>query len=143
MLIGEIMTKDFITIRPDASLKDLGTLFKEKKINGLPVVDEKDALVGVVTMTDMLKILDSIYTWRVLKLRADGHIDLSSWHQEEKLKSIVKNIMTKEVYTLNEQSTIEDLMRLVFTKNIHTIPVLREGKLIGVVEMRDLVYACF
>ena len=34
-------------------------------------------------------------------------------------------------------------MRLVFTKNIHTIPVLREGKLIGVVEMRDLVYACF
>ena len=144
MLIGDIMAKDFQTIRPEATLKELGTMFKEQRINGLPVVDqERGELVGVVTMNDMLKILNSIYTWRILKLRANGHIDLSSWHQEEKLKSIVKNIMTKEVYTLVEQSTIDDLMRMVFTKNIHTIPVVRDGKLVGVVDMRDLVYACF
>ncbi|MGE5197748.1 MAG: CBS domain-containing protein [Deltaproteobacteria bacterium] len=143
MVVGDIMTRNVITISPDASLKELGLLFKEKRISGIPIVNDDGNLVGIVTISDMLRVLNTIYTWRVLKFRADGKLDLSSWHEEEKLKSKVQDIMTKEVVTLSEQATVDDLMRMVFTKNIHTIPIIKEGKLTGIIGMRDLVYACF
>ena len=57
MKVKEIMAKNVITISPKASLKELAILIKEHRINGVPVVDEEGALVGVVTMTDILKIL--------------------------------------------------------------------------------------
>jgi len=142
MLISEIMTKDVVTISPDASLKELGSVFKEKRISGIPVVGEYGNIVGIVTLTDMLRILSRIYEWGELRERTAG-LNLSKKRQEEKLKSKVRDVMTKEVFTVAKNETVEYVVGVMLTKNIHTFPVIEEGKLIGVVGKRDLIYACF
>lgn len=142
MFVKEIMTKNVITVSPEASLKEVGVIFKEKRISGVPVIDKNNTIVGIVTLTDMLRILDQIYIWKELEKLVPG-CKLSEMEQEEKAKAKVRDIMTKEVYTINEQGTIDDLMKLMFTKKIHSIPVTREGKLVGIVGKRDIIYACF
>jgi len=71
MLVKEIMTREVITVSPDDSLKNVGEILKEKRISGLPVVkDEK--IVGIITLTDMLKVLERIYKWKELEKREPG-----------------------------------------------------------------------
>jgi len=56
---------------------------------------------------------------------------------------LVKEIMTKDVFTISEDKTIDDVMRIMFGKVVHTIPVTKDGKLVGIIGKRDLVSACF
>jgi len=142
MLIKEIMTKNVVTVLPDASLKEIGKIFKEKRISGVPVVDDDGAIVGIVTLTDLLRVLDQAYKWKEFEKRVPG-LRVSEIREEEKSQAKVRDIMTKDTSTINEDSTIDDLMRIMFTKGIHTIPVIKDGKLVGIVGKRDLIDACF
>jgi len=142
MFVKEIMTKEVITVSPDASLKEIGEILKEKRISGIPVVDENGNVVGIVTLTDLLRILDQIYKWKEMEKRVAG-LKLSEMREEEKSKAKVRDIMTKDVFTISEDGTIDDVMRMMFGKGIHTIPVIKDGKLVGIMGKRDLVDACF
>ena len=142
MFVKEIMTKEVITISPDASLKEIGEILKEKRISGIPVVDGNGNVVGIVTLTDLLRILDQIYKWKEMEKRVAG-LKLSEMREEEKSKAKVRDIMTKDVFTISEDGTIDDVMRMMFGKGIHTIPVIKDGKLVGIMGKRDLIDACF
>lgn len=142
MFVKEIMTKEVITVSPDASLKEIGEILKEKRISGIPVVDENGNVVGIVTLTDLLRILDQIYKWKEMEKRVAG-LKLSEMREEEKSKAKVRDIMTKDVFTISEDGTIDDVMRMMFGKGIHTIPVIKDGKLVGIMGKRDLIDACF
>ena len=142
MLVKDIMTKNVYTVLPQDSLKKASDILKEKKISGIPVVDENGVVVGIITITDLLKILGQIYEWKELE-KKESEVDLSHTYEEQKEKGKVEDIMTKEVVTLEEDDTIDDVMSLMFERKIHTIPIIKEGKLIGVVGKRDLIHACF
>jgi predicted transcriptional regulator len=141
VLLKEMMTKDVITISPDASLKEAGQMLKTKRISGLPVV-ENGNIVGVITITDMMKIIEEIYRWHEIEKTSTG-LNLSDLVGKERLNSKVRNIMTKNVYTLDEDKKIEDVMHLMFGKKIHTIPITKDNKLVGIIGKRDVTYACF
>jgi CBS domain-containing protein len=142
VLIKEIMTKNVITVSPDASLKEIGKIFKEKRISGAPVVDDDGTIRGIVTVTDLLRVLDQVYKWKEFEKIVPG-LKVSQTREEEKTKAKVRDIMTKDTSTISEDNTIEDLMRIMFTKGIHTIPVIKDGKLVGIVGKRDLINTCF
>ena len=142
MLVRELMTKDVITVTPDDTLKDVGKILKEKRISGIPVVDAERNVVGVITLTDMLRILNQIYHWKEMELFYPG-VKLSEMFEDEKCKAQVRDVMTKVVSTLEEDRPVEDLMRLFFHRKVHTIPITKNGKLSGIAGKRDLVYACF
>jgi len=142
MFVKEIMTGAVASVLPDASLKAVGKILKEKRISGLPVVDKDFNILGIVTLTDMLKILDQIYRERVEKKERPGS-KLIEMYAEEKLNAKVSDIMTKNVFTLEENNTMEDVMGLMFTKGVHTIPIVKNGKVIGIIGKRDLVDTCF
>jgi len=142
MMIKDIMTKSVITVSPEASLKEVGVILKEKRISGVPVVEDDGSIVGIVTVDDILKILEEIYQWQELERKATG-MNLSDLVGKERLNTKVRTIMTKNVYTLDENKALNDVMNLMFTKKIHTIPITKDNKLAGVIGKRDLVYACF
>jgi len=142
MFVKEIMTREVITVLPDDSLKKLGEIFKEKRISGIPVADKHRNILGIVTLNDMLRVLNQIYIWREMGKKVP-EIRLSEMFTEEKLKAKVRDVMTKDVIAMGEDATLDDLMALMFTKKIHTIPVIKDAKLVGVVGKRDLIYACF
>ena len=138
MLLREIMTKDVISISHEATLKEAGEVFKQKRISGLPVVNENEEIVGVVTITDMLKILGQIYKLKESEKKSQADIMLSEMYEGEKQKAQVKDLMTREVHVLKEESSIEEVMRLMFQKNVHTIPITdAEGHIVGIIGRRD------
>lgn len=143
MFVKEIMTeRSVISVLPNTSLKEVGKILKEKRISGLPVVDKNFNILGIVTLTDMLKILNQIYRERVEK-KETPESKPSEIYKQEKLNATVSDIMTKNVFTLEENNTIEDVMELMFTKGVHTIPIVKNGKVIGIIGKRDLVDTCF
>jgi predicted transcriptional regulator len=142
MLVKELMTKHVYTVTPDTSLKEVGKMLKEKKISGVPVINDDGVLVGIVTLTDMLRILSRIYEWKQME-KEESQRDLSVMFEDEKSNAKVKDIMTKDIVTLSEDDTIDDIMKLMFENKIHTIPVTKDNKLIGIIGKRDLIYTCF
>lgn len=142
MTVKELMTRDVITVSPDASLKDVAKIFIEKRISGVPVITEGGQVVGIITLTDMLNILSCIYEWKELE-RGDAQPKLSEMSEQEKKKAKVKDVMTNNVFVLEENDSIDDVMRMMFENKVHSLPVTREGKIVGIVGKRDLVLACF
>jgi len=142
MLIREIMAKNVITVSPDTSLREAGKILKEKRISGIPVIERDGRLVGVITITDILKIIKEIYQWQQIEKSSTG-LKISDLIETESLNKKVSDVMTKSVFTLEAGRDVNDLMRLVFTKNIHTIPITENGSLVGVVGKHDLIGSCF
>lgn len=142
MLAKDIMTKDVITVSPDSMLKDVGKILREKRISGIPVVEASGKIAGVVTVNDILRILEEIFQWQDIEKKATG-LNLSDLVGKERLNVKVRDIMTKNVYALDENKDIGEAMRLMFTKKIHTIPITKDGLLVGVIGKRDIVYNCF
>ncbi|MDD5431649.1 MAG: CBS domain-containing protein [Candidatus Omnitrophica bacterium] len=142
MLVKNLMTSNVITITPDSSIKEVGRILKEKRISGIPVVDNDGELVGIITLTDLFKILGQIYHWRKVESVAP-ELRISEMFEKEKEEAKVASYMTKAVFTVEEEEPIEAVMDLMFERNVHTIPVTRKGKLVGVIGQRDLIYSCF
>lgn len=142
MLIKDIMTKDVITVSPDASLKEIGSIFREKRINGIPVVDRESNVIGIVTVDDILRVFEEILQWQQMERKSTG-LNLSDLVGKERLNTRAGSIMTKSVFTLDENKRVEDVMQLMFSKKIHTIPITRDNKLVGIIGKHDLVSSCF
>lgn len=142
MLLKDMMTRNVITVSPNSSLREVGQMLKEKKISGMPVIETDGSIVGIITVTDILKILKEIYQWQEIERKTVG-LSVSELLGKESLNKKVKDVMTKNVFTLDENKTVKDLMQLMFTKNAHTIPITRDGRPVGIIGKRDLVYSCF
>lgn len=142
MLVKEIMSTNVITVSPETSLKELGQLIKDKKISGVPVVDESESLIGVITITDLLRLLNQIYQWKKLEKGEDGP-SLRQMLEQEKTNAKVKDLMTKSILALSEDDTLDEVMKKMFDNKIHTLPVISDGKIVGVIGKKDLIKACF
>lgn len=142
MLIKEIMTKEVVTVEPETSLKDLVEVFKKNRFRGVPVVTQKGLLVGVITLTDVLRLLRDINYWgKVEKLAPE--IAVRQAFIREKESATVGEKMTRSIMTVSENDTVDYLVDLMTSRNIHTIPVVKDGILVGVVGATDIVYASF
>lgn len=142
MLVKELMTKDVITVSPQTTLKEVGKIFKEKRISGVPVVDDTGNIVGIVTVTDILTIIRQIYQWQEVQRRTEG-LNISEFVGSEWLNKKVSQVMKGNVYTLDENKNIHEVMELMFKHEIHTIPIMKDDKLVGIIGKRDLVFASF
>jgi len=142
MLVKEIMTKEVVTVRPEAPLKELAGIIKKHQINGMPVVSEDGTLVGIITMTDLLKILKDINYWDSIEKIKPG-IGVKEAFMREKEKATVAKKMTTHVTTVSENDSIEHVVDLMCKHNIHTIPVVKDGKLVGIVGATDIVSVSF
>jgi len=147
MLVKDIMSTTVALLAPEATIEELGKLLKEKRISGVPVVDSSGVVVGVVTMTDLLRLVGEYFSW----YQTDCAYSLTGWEKEKRLKVLrdnfvtdvykkpISEIMNDMVIGLKEDDSIEEAMKLMFVNNIHTLPVLRDGKLIGIVGKHDLL----
>ena len=142
MLASDLMTKEVIFVRPDAKLKDVARLFKQHRINGVPVVDEQGAVIGVITMTDMLKMLREIQYLKQMEERLPQKVEMKECLIEEKNTATVAMKMTKPVWKVEHDMDIDYVLDLMCNQNIHTIPVIKDGKLVGVIGGTDIVDAC-
>lgn len=142
MLIKDLMTRDVITVSPGTPLKEVGRLLKEKRISGIPVLDDAGKIVGIVTITDILMIIRAVYDFQENRRNATG-LSVNELVGTALLNKKVSEVMKRDVCTLDEDKSLHDVMKLMFTEKIHTIPITKDGKLVGVIGKRDLVLFAF
>jgi CBS domain-containing protein len=137
------MTKDIITVSPDTEVVKAAKILLEKRINGLPVVDESGKLVGILCQSDLIAQQKSIPIPSLFTL-LDGFMPLTIMKridkEVEKIAAItVEQAMTPKPVTVDPDADIEEVARLMVDKNYHTIPVLDGGKVVGIVGKEDIL----
>jgi acetoin utilization protein AcuB len=126
MLVGKRMTKSVITIPPDMTVVDALNLMKREHIRRMPVVQD-GKLVGIVSDKDLLNASPSHVT------------TLSVWEMNFLMSKItVKEVMTRQVLTVSEDTTIEEAAKIMADRKIGGLPVTRNGDIVGIITETDL-----
>jgi CBS domain-containing protein len=141
---GDLMTRDVAVAHPEDSLLKAVKLMAQRRISGMPVVDDANNVVGVITEGDLMRWHEG-YTekqTRWLEILSEG-TDLAPAFLEaiQDQHRKVKMVMSTGATTVTEDMPARDIARLMFAKNIKRVPVLRDGKLVGIVARSDLVRA--
>ena len=141
--VKDIMTKDVITVSPEMGITHAAELLLEKGFNGVPVVDGTGKLVGVLCQSDLIAQqkkfpVPSLFTF------LDGLISLTSAKQLEKeiqkmTAMTVAEAMTPNPVTVGPEASIEEAGTIMVDRNFHTLPVVDEGKLVGIVGKEDVL----
>jgi CBS-domain-containing membrane protein len=138
----DIMTRDVITVKPDTTLEELARILIRYQITGAPVVDDNGNLKGIVTENDLISKNSRLHIPTLLRL-FDAFIPLGTSRLEIEIKKMaaytVDDICTKEVITVDSETSVEDIATIMTEKKIHLLPVLKDGRLIGIIGKKDLV----
>ena len=143
MKISDIMSTDVITVQPDTKISQAASQLLGNHINGLPVVDQDNNLVGIICQSDLIVQQKKLPVPTVFTL-LDGLIPLTSMsHLEKEVQKMaattVDQAMTPNPTAVSPDMDLEDVADLMVKKNFHTIPVVQDGKLVGVVGKEDVL----
>lgn len=141
--VKHIMTVDVVSVSPSASVGRVARLMHEKAISGLPVVDIDKKVVGLVTDLDLIVLNTRIEAPHFLPL-LDGRVPLETpTHFKKRIQhaagTTAKDLMTEEVLTVGPEQDVETLAALMVKERVNPIPVVEDGRLIGVVSRADVV----
>jgi CBS domain-containing protein len=141
--VKDIMTKDVITVSPEMEVAQAARLLLEKGFNGVPVVDETGKLVGLLCQSDLVAQQKKFPIPSLFTLM-DGVISFTSMkHIEKEVQKItamtVADAMTPDPTTVGPETSIEELGSIMVDKNFHTLPVVDEGELVGIVGKEDVL----
>ncbi len=120
--LEKLMSRPVITINGNARAAKAARMMEENKIAALPVVADDKNLVGIVTSTDMFRLLIEEFP----SLRE---------------MILVSDYMSRDVQTIHPATTLLDAQRLMAVKNIRALPVVQEGLLVGIITRTDLLSA--
>lgn len=139
----DIMTPEPLTLSPDTDIRTAATLLLDKKINGAPVVDAKGKLVGVLCQSDLVAQQKQVTLPSIFAM-LDGFIALSSRDDfERELQKIaatnVSQAMTKDPKTVSPQTPLDEIATVMVNEKLFTLPVVADGKLVGVVGKEDIL----
>ena len=129
MLVKDRMSNEVLTVKPDTTIPDALALMEKKGIRRLPVVD-KDHLVGMVTLLDLVRASPSPAT------------SLSIWELNYLIAKLpVKDIMAKDVYSVSPNEPVDDAAALMKEHRIGGLPVVDNGKVVGIITETDIFSA--
>ena len=141
----DVMTTEVISLGPDTSVQALAALLSERGISGVPVVDADNRVVGIVSEGDLLHRVET-GTERRKEERAGRRRSwwLDSIVSDRELARdyvrshgrTVRDIMTRDVVSVSDTTELADIANLLETKKIKRVPVVREGKLVGIVSQQ-------
>ena len=143
MIVKDIMNQSVKTAKSDTLIKDIASVMCLNKISGVPVVDDDNALVGVLSEKDILKVMFPDVT----QVMADG-VKPNFESMEADYKSIlnkkVGDLMTKTVASVTPEMPLLKAASMMCLKNIRRIPVAdNDNKLVGIISIGDVHKAIF
>jgi CBS domain-containing protein len=141
MRVKDIMNSQVITISPSATVGQAAQTMLERNVSCLPVVEADGRLVGILTHTDFglhpqyLPLAGRLYTL------------LGRWASPKTLEEVaqglrsvpVRDVMENTVVTVTEDTTLADATELMLRHRVHRLPVVRDGRVVGIVSRHDLL----
>ncbi len=123
MIAKELMRRHVFSVREGMSLDEVCDLFQQEHIHGAPVVDEQGTLVGFVSLEDIL------------------YGSMGGGDEEGSDGLRVRDVMTAPPVYANEETSVNELCRIMWRLRLHHVPIVRDGKVTGIVSALDLCRA--
>jgi CBS-domain-containing membrane protein len=144
MRARDVMARTVVTVTPETTVEEAAQLMINHRISGIPVVDGDRGLVGIVTEGDLLRRAE---TGTERRPRGSGWFSLKSRLAAEYVKTHAKrvgDVMTPDVFTVDELTSLADIADLLESKQIKRVPVIHDGRVAGIVSRADLlkIVAC-
>ncbi|MBM3244491.1 MAG: CBS domain-containing protein [Candidatus Omnitrophica bacterium] len=144
MKVKEIMIKDVFTLSPGMNAKEALDLLAEKKISGLPVVDENKKLVGMFTEKEVLARILPTYVEAVGKFIYEENPKAVKQKVISFASFTVEQIMRKNVVTVNEDATLCEVAHVILTQKARRLPVVnKDSGMVGIVLRGDVIKHLF
>jgi CBS domain-containing protein len=146
----DVMTTNVVTVSPDTPVQEVAKILSERSISGVPVVDTGNRLVGIVSEGDLLHRVETGTERRPDRRtgrRRSWWLDTIGSNEElarDYVKShgrTAKDVMTSEVTSVSDTTDLADIANLLETKRIKRVPVIKDGRLVGIVSRANLVRA--
>lgn len=139
----DIMTKKVITVYPETEIMQAAKLLLDNHINGLPVVDKEGRVQGMICQSDLIAQQKKIpipsfflLLGGVIPMPSQQNID----KEVQKMAAIkVREAMTPDPLTVSPEASLEDIATLMVKSQIHTLPVLDQDKLVGIIGKEDIL----
>jgi CBS domain-containing protein len=139
--VRDVMTRSVVSVSPETPLKDAARLLVEQRISGLPVVD-RGRVVGVLSEADFLvkaQGVDAIPHRPLARILGESR---DSTAQQTKLAAVTAGgAMTSPAVTISPDRRIADAAALMTARHINRLPVVEDGRLVGIVTRADLLRA--
>jgi len=141
--VKDVMTANVVTISSDTEITQAAKILLENGINGVPVLDAEGKLVGILCQSDLVAQQKAFPVPSVFTLM-DGFMPLTSIKRLEKeIEKIaavtVADAMTPDPVTVGPETTIEEVASMMVDKNFHTLPVMEDDALVGIVGKEDVI----
>lgn len=130
MLVREAMTSPVVTVPPSATVRQAIRLLHEHDITAMPVVDDSGAMVGIVSDMDLLRG----------EFQADPRaFALPVAGPDEPPPRLVSDVMIRDVRTAQPTTDVAELAEMMLRTHIKSVPVLDDGRIVGMISRRDLI----
>ncbi len=139
LTVADIVNRDVITIKADATLRNAADLFFQHKISGLPVVGEGLVLLGEITDVDLLKFAMPNYQSLLANLAELPEAEPMEELLRNEEKIIVKKVMTSPMASVEPESSIAEVVALMLFKGARRVAVVDDGRLVGIISVRDII----
>ena len=140
---SEIMTREVITVSPETSVQQLAQIFSANRISGAPVVDSEGNLLGIVTESDLIDQNKKVHIPTVISILDSFFFLENPEKMEQEMRkmagSTVADIFTSPPVIVSEDTPIDEIATIMSEKNIHTLPVVTDGQLKGVIGKKDII----
>ena len=141
----DVMSKPVVSVHPHTSTREIARLLVEKAISAVPVVDDHGAPIGMVSEGDLIRPERAAReAWRQswLEIFAEGEPlapELLTWLHSQNHNA--RAVMSAPVITVNEDTELSEIARVLVTHRIKRVPVVRDGRVTGIVARDDVLRA--
>ena len=142
MKAQDIMTRDVTTVSPDTSVRDIAALMMEKHISGVPVLSDDATIIGIVSQSDLLHRAEAgterKHKWW-FRVFADSDAAAREYAKAHGLRA--RDMMSRYVISVRDDAELRDVADILDSHRIKRVPVVHEGRLVGIISRGDLVRA--
>lgn len=139
---ADVMTRDVVTVHPNDSLKRAARIMLERGVSGLPVVDTRGHVVGVVSEGDLIRpdeMAERRARWWLDVLAEGEQLSPEFLAAIHAVNRPVSKVMRTDLISVGEHAPLREVAELIMRQNIRRVLVMDGAKLVGVVARRDLV----
>ncbi len=141
MKARDIMTTKVATVGPDMPVSAIAALFLERRISAVPVIDDDRRILGIVSEGDLMRRGETERPRSSWWLAAFGNTEELARDFTKARGQRAKDVMTREVVTVTEETPITTIAELLEKRRIKRVPVVRDGRIVGIVSRADLLRA--
>lgn len=142
LAVRDVMTADVVSFHPDDDVSDAMRTLVERGIDGAPVVDAAQAVIGMITTGDLI-VKESRLHFPTIVAIFGASLELTPKGFEENLEkalgSKVSDVMSKPAVTVEASASVEDAATLMHEKRFSRLPVVEDGRLVGIVSRVDVL----